>query len=936
MTPELWRKVESLFAEASELPPERRKEFLDRCCPDESVRRDVESLLRYAGADARPLDTIVDGVAAILPPAQDFARRRDLAGRTLGPYRIINLIGQGGMGEIYAAEDPRLGRQVALKLLPSSETRDAERLRRFQREARAASALNHPNIVTIYDLGEADGIDYIATELVQGRTIRQIISSGERLPVAETVAIGMQITAALAAAHAAGIVHRDIKPENVMVRHDGYVKVLDFGLAKLREARTPTGAESLTLTRPGIVMGTLRYMSPEQARGLETDGRSDIFSLGVVLYEMLSRQAPFTGETASDVLAAILRQEPEPINRIVAVPAPLEAIVRKCLRKDASQRYQSAVSLQADLQNFKRELDSAETLPVRMDPVRSLLLTRRRAILGWGVAVAGAGGLGAIGYELLKPKSPIAPDHLRITTFVTSSDIDNAAVSPDGRYVAYTLSSRGSHGLRVKQLVSGSNEIVIEGSHSVLHPSYSPDGTYLYYVTQAGGQLGLYRQLALGGNPQLLMKGADGPAAVSPDGQQMVVRRYNDQHVCFLVLARSDGSAARDLASSRDEYAFLSYQWAPDGKSILYHSGRKFPEGNKSYLGELELDGSHGKIVSPPSSPPMVEVRWIGRNEVFAIYPDPDAGHQIWYVPLTGGKSRRLTRDSNDYRTLSPTADGKTILAVQTTSTYSLFSAELAPKSARTGPITTGVGAYRSVLLLPDGRIVYSLATGGKTDLWLLPKQGGPGQQLTLTGNVRSQPTLSPDGRYLAFCGKDALWLLELEGRGLKRLRTSTFFMSPTFSPDGRWLYHEVAAGDEKGMWRIPPEGGEAVRCDLPDRVVFSADGKFMAALRYDSPHPSIEIRPADGGAVVRKVHLHSLKLGITLNWMGEDSFILSQLHGGTPGIYRLPANGDPEFPLLLVNDEDITGSSVSQDGKQVVYAAGRSVSSLVMLQSYS
>jgi serine/threonine protein kinase/tetratricopeptide (TPR) repeat protein len=351
MNAERLQQIESLFHAALDRAEDERAAYLRAVCGDELLRSEVETLLMQGKKAGDFIELPAMELAAREMARDEVQGRHDLTGKMLGTYRVGRRIGAGGMGEVYAAEDSRLGRQVAVKLLPAAHTAHPGCVRRFQQEARAASALNHPNIVTIYDLGHADGIYYMATELVQGTTLRQILSNG-RMAVREAVGLGVQIARALAAAHEAGIVHRDIKPENLMVRPDGYVKVLDFGLAKLREQDPAT-----TLTTPGLVMGTMRYMSPEQARGLDIDARSDLFSLGIVLYELVTGRHPFHGETGVDVAVGILDREPAPLG--MPVPGQLESIIRRSLRKDREQRYSSSRELLADLKRLQQDLDSS-------------------------------------------------------------------------------------------------------------------------------------------------------------------------------------------------------------------------------------------------------------------------------------------------------------------------------------------------------------------------------------------------------------------------------------------------------------------------------------------------------------------------------------------------------------------------------------------------
>src|SRR5262245_36915139 len=347
MTPERWRQIEQLYHGALERGTGERADFLaEACAGDEALRGEVESLLRCDTRAERFIEAPALEVVAKLC-AED--RVQSMIGRQIGPYQILSLLGAGGMGEVHLALDTRLGRKVAVKLLPAEFTTDAERLLRFEQEARAASALNHPNIITVHEIGEFEGRRFIVTEYVEGETLRQRMASAlqGRLRLSEALEIAAQVAAALQAAHEAGITHRDIKPENVMSRADGLVKVLDFGLAKLSGARpgSQPAAENLN-TRSGTVMGTASYMSPEQARGEKVDHRTDIFSLGVTFYEMLAGRRPFEGPTASDVIAAVLTSEPVSLPEVVPeVPANLWRIVKRCLEKRPGQRFQSAGDL---------------------------------------------------------------------------------------------------------------------------------------------------------------------------------------------------------------------------------------------------------------------------------------------------------------------------------------------------------------------------------------------------------------------------------------------------------------------------------------------------------------------------------------------------------------------------------------------------------------
>src|SRR5215217_7274845 len=372
MTPERWRQLKQIFQSALERNPAERSAFLSRTCADDpALRSEVESLIASHDQAGDSIEAMaVEAATEMLSAGQTGP----IAGRHIGRYRVLSHIGRGGMGEVFLAQDTSLGRKVALKLLRADFTGDEERLRRFRQEARAASALNHPNILTIHEIGQDDTLHFMATEYVEGETLRQHIARAP-MTLGRVLDVAVQVAGALAAAHHAGIVHRDIKPENVMLRTDGYVKVLDFGLAKLAEPKAVDGAGPTLLqveTEPGLVMGTVSYMSPEQARGLDVDTRTDIWSLGVMIYEMAAGRQPFEAETASDVMSLILQKEPPPLTLFLPeVPGELKRIVRKALRKDKEERYQTIKDLLIDLRNLRKELELEAELECSSPPATS-------------------------------------------------------------------------------------------------------------------------------------------------------------------------------------------------------------------------------------------------------------------------------------------------------------------------------------------------------------------------------------------------------------------------------------------------------------------------------------------------------------------------------------------------------------------------------------
>jgi eukaryotic-like serine/threonine-protein kinase len=436
MKAERWQRVNDLFQSAAERAPEERAAFLDEACHgDEGLCREVESLL----ASYERAENFIESPAFEIAPellTNDMAGA--LVGELIGHYRIESLIGVGGMGEVYLARDERLGRKVALKLLPKRLTADEAQLSRFKNEARSASALNHPNILTVYEIGAEGNRQFIATEFIEGRTLRASLACG-RMNLHAALEIAVQVASALAAAHETGVVHRDIKPENIMLRPDGYAKVLDFGIAKLTEQRAASdhyelGTTAVLQTRPGLVLGTAHYMSPEQTRGQKVDARSDIWSLGVVLYEMVGGIPPFRGETPSDCIASILRTEPAPLSGVLSdVPPKLESILQKALRKNRDERYQTIKEMLADLRNLKGEAEgSSPRIEARGESIVSKIKGHNRGILLTLAAAILAAAAFAYSFFFVAPAPSPNEKSIAVLPFENLSEDKSNAYFADG------------------------------------------------------------------------------------------------------------------------------------------------------------------------------------------------------------------------------------------------------------------------------------------------------------------------------------------------------------------------------------------------------------------------------------------------------------------------------------------------------------------------
>src|SRR5256886_3045614 len=438
MKPERWQQINDLFQSAVERPPQERTAFLEEACHgDERLRREVESLI---ACDERAENFIESPALEVALELLTNDRTGAMVGESIGHYRIESLIGAGGMGEVYLARDERLGRKVALKLLPERLTADETQLSRFKTEARAASALNHPNILTVYEIGTEGNRQFIATEFIEGATLRASLARGRINPHA-ALEIAVQVASALAAAHEAGVVHRDIKPENIMLRPDGYAKVLDFGIAKLTEQRPSSdhyelGATAVQQTQPGLVLGTGHYMSPEQARGQTVDARSDIWSLGVVLYEMVGGIRPFLGETPSDCVASILKTEPPPLSGVLSdVPLKLESMLQKALRKNSDERYQTIKEMLADLRNLKGELEAEGSSPqtkARAESIVSKIKRHKRGVLLTLAAALLAAAAFAYSFYFVAPAPSPNEKSIAVLPFENRSEDKSNAYFTDG------------------------------------------------------------------------------------------------------------------------------------------------------------------------------------------------------------------------------------------------------------------------------------------------------------------------------------------------------------------------------------------------------------------------------------------------------------------------------------------------------------------------
>ena len=911
--PQRWQRVKEIFEGALGRHGAERESFLEQACDgDAAVREEVESLLRSYEVAGSFMES-----PAVAQAADDLAAAQKLTpGQRVKHYQIVNLIGEGGMGEVYLATDTTLGRRVALKVLPAFVSKDPERLRRFTQEARAASRLSHPNVCVVHEIGETDdGRPFIAMEYVAGMTLRQRIRN-QAMKLGDVLDIAIQIADALTAAHEAGIVHRDIKPENIAIRPEGFVKILDFGLAKLTErhksANTTTMPTLLFRSSPGVVIGTAAYMSPEQARGVAVDERTDIWGLGVVLYEMASGRAPFTGETPTDVVVAIVEREQLPISEHVdGAPPELERIVRKALRKDKNERYQIVKELAIDLRSLRKELEKSSLLErsilpgtgssasseyaraatsrdrkVETDELKQLgtdFLVPRKP---WMILVIGVLLLAGFIFALYlkrarqtEPKLPVPFERVEVTKLTTNGNAIMGALSPDGKYVVYVTGESGKQSLWLRQVDINSNaQLIAPRAGHYQGVAFSPDGNYVYFgyaESQQNDAGRIYRLPILGiGATATQIELPEGLPALSHDRKRIAFIRFDRQaQTDSLIVAHADGSGAEVVGVRKWPQRFgfdaLSRpEWSTDDRTLILPIVNSDP----SYTGDtsanysvtlLEKDLLNRVERNIPLSPQKfdelgrVTVQPDGNGVILLAKAHGAAFVQIWQL-FRDKSQRALTNDLSDYRELSLRADGSALITIQTQTLSRLWL--LHKNDTRLAPVGSGTSRYYDLSIAPDNRILYASDASGIADIFEIATSGGDERPLTSAGGRNYAPVVSPDNRYLVFhsnrTGVFQVWRTERDGSRPKQLTfEATESTWPTFSPDGKWILFQHA--DPKNpytLWRVSIDGGtpERVTDGISIRPAVSPDGKLIAFWYNDEQQNSrwrLKVVHFEGGA---------------------------------------------------------------------------------------
>ena len=964
MTAERWQKVREVLYEALQLPPEQRPAFLERACStDHSLRREVESLLA-SSEEAR---------SSFLEPTP--APRVTLAkGTRVDEYEIEALAGSGGMGDVYRARDLRLGKDVAIKVLPASVSADRDRLRRFEQEARAAAALDHPNILAVYRLGTYQGAPYMVSELLEGETLRERLRSGA-LPMRQAIDCGVQVASGLEAAHRKGIVHRDLKPENLFLIAHGRVKILDFGLAKLRQSvspePSPQGAqgrgwpaglrEGLAptdgprasihpehVTRPGVIMGTAGYMSPEQVRGQATDERSDIFAFGAILYEILSGKRAFQGSTTADTMSAVLNDEPPSLAQVVtSIPPTLERVVHRCLQKKAEQRFQTALdvglALEAVAPGFSPASGDAAFSPASENAalkggatgsdsqaIAGLVKRHKKAIIA--LAAAGLVIAAALIYALYRASwlASAPPAGSEMTRLTGSGDVLRADISPDGKYVAYTRSTAGKQSLWLKQLATDKDaQIASLGEDYCPGLAFSPDGSYVYYVRKEplkpSGDL--YQVALLGGVPRKMLAGIAGPPAFSPDGQRMAFVRGSIDEGRLLTVSLH-GSGERVLASYRAPEIWLGrVAWSPDGKTLAF---ARYPQWILTTIG---AEGGPAQPVGGRWNS-ITDLTWLpgSRHLVVAGIPQGEPGSvttsQLYEVSVDGGETRQITHDLSRYLGVRASPDGKTLLAIQhqQLTTIQIATPGKWSEARSLSAENQSYDGQSGLAWTPDGKIVYSSDRNGRADLWEMGGGGSNPQRLTSNdaSSVSAYPAVSLRGGFIAFVqwenGQGNIWLMDMDGRNLKQLTQGENDQYPAVSPDGQWVVFMRGESGKTVLMKVASEGGPAVQ--LTDYnsgwPSVSPDGKWIACWYFPGENPpfSLAIVPFAGGQPTKVFPRPATAKNESLLWTPDGRAIsFLNIVSGVWNIWEQPVAGGPPKPVTHFTSDSVYYFAWSRDG---------------------
>jgi len=871
------------------------------------------------------------------------------------------------MGVVYLAEDTHLARNVALKFL--SDSQDQHYRARFLREARAVSTLSHPHIAVVHDYGETpEGQPFIVMEYIKGEDLSDLLHSSA-LTITQAVKVIEAVAAALAAAHARGIIHRDIKPSNVMVDKEGAVKVLDFGLVKqLREEHPPGAAADantlLARTGSNVIIGTPLYLSPEQAMGADVDARSDLFALGALLYECLAGQPAFSGGSVIEIGAQIIHFDPPPPSSInPRVHPELDRITLKAMAKKPESRYQSAAEMVADLKAVRNALDNEDghrtqrliaSKPSHSSAFKSISDSLRRprlSIVVFAVAliVVLLGSWAIVRWGRSARPAPF--QNLRMTKLTNFGKTIDAAISPDGRYLAEVVEDDGLQSLWLRQVGEpiASKQIVAPTSGQFEGLTFTPDGDNIYYVVwENNAKDVLYKIAVLGSSPQKLSVDLVSPISFSSDGRRMAfVRRSSNRGESALMVANADGTQEQVVARRQEPLFFsaVAPAWSEDGKAIVC-SVLSSAGGFRSTVVEISLpDGAEKQITSQVWH--LVEkVEWMRNNQglIVTAADQPSSPFQIWHISYTDGEARRITNDLNSYVALSLSDDSARLVTVQSDRLSSIW---IAPKGdeAQAFQVTSGMSNHYGLAWAPEGRIVYSSVASGNPDIWSMKLDGTDQRQLTAETHVDRDPSVSPDGRFIAFAsdraGRFNIWRIDSDGTNPTQLTHGDDEQFPEFSPDGKSILYQGFVRGVPTLWRLRMDQDNPIQLtkSYSNWPVVSPDGKSIACsyLDPDSGKWKLAVFPADGGSPTKSFDMpipyFQHFAWQRIRWTADGrALTYIDRRGGTSNIWSQPFEGGSARQLTDFKSGEIFNFAWSSNGQQLACTRGSVISDAVLI----
>jgi serine/threonine protein kinase/WD40 repeat protein len=872
----------------------------------------------------------------------------------LGPYEILTALGAGGMGEVYRARDTRLDRDVAIKVLPRALAADPERVRRFELEARSASALNHPNVVTIYEIGSSDSVAYIAMELIHGESLRALLLDGP-FPVRRLLQIGGQVAEGLAKAHAAGIVHRDLKPENVMVTKEGLVKILDFGLAKLtragsNDASQPQGETVSGSTREGVILGTVGYMSPEQATGAAVDYRSDQFSLGSILYEMATGRRAFERPSAPQTMTAIIQDEPEPVAALnPRIPAPLRWTLQRCLAKEAASRYASTEDLVRELATIRDNLAEASSPGGTLSEIRTAATRRRRwtlaGLTGVVVLVLAAGGwfLRRSDYFWTNPLAGAL--FTRLTDW-EGSEFD-AALSSDGKFVAFVSDQGGPFNAWISQVGS---EQIVDLSRSRIPVTYgsrrrnigfSEDDAHVWIGIYAPAETGrlsdLWIMTTMGGDPHLFLPGAVS-VAWSPDRTRMA---YNTADLAqSMFVADRTGANSRKILAGKPGVRINYPVWSPDGRFIYFARGITSPSDMDIWRipsggGAIERLTNHHSRVAYPA--------FLDERTLIYTASRPDSGSGLYAMDVERRIPHAVSSGLEEYISVAASADGRRLVATVANPTSHLW----------TVPITNSVAEEGSAsrLSLPNvrasaprfapGQLLFLSSKGGADGLWRFKDGAATELWSGSEGAVIAAPEVAPDGSRIAFVVRQQehgrLYVMSADGTGPHRVTESLDTRdSPSWSPDGKWIATIAVDGTEQPVFKVPVDGTAPVRLvgGVNTSPHWSPDGeRIVYCAQGDGPFCRLKAVTPEGqpsSLPDAQVYHSGNRYGFLPD--GKSLVLMQHKEGGYDFWLLELATGKRRRLTSLRAGYDMRSFDVSPDGKQIIFDRFRENSDVILI----